>query len=204
MLHPYNEDFLPVVQDKLGTIFEIAVLVEKQNIDDFAEIFLKSKISKYIEEANPIYLLGKSEIELYALIMNEEPKNYYDINDYGTPEYWALWALAYVSWHLNKSFEELIHAYPLSKFIMNYFPYHEMDVSKCIDLFIEKLDMTTELAKRRKMKNYSQKDLSLLSGVPVRLIQAYEQRKIDITDAKASTLYKLSKALGCTIEELIL
>lgn len=203
MLHPYDECDLSIVQDKLGTLFEIAVLVERHDIDEFAEIFLKSKISKRIEEASPIYLLGKSATELYALIMNEEPKDY-DLNDYGTPEYWALWALAYVSWHLNKPFEELIHAYPLSKFIMNYFPYHEMDISKCVDLFIEKLDMTTELAKRRKMKNYSQKDLSLLSGVPVRVIQSYEQRKIDITDAKVSTLYKLSKALGCTIEELIL
>ena len=41
------------------------------------------------------------------------------------------------------------------------------------------------------------------SGVSLRSIQMYEQRQKNINKARVESLYKISKVLGCTIEDLI-
>ena len=41
------------------------------------------------------------------------------------------------------------------------------------------------------------------AGINVRNIQMYEQRVNDIDKAQARTLYKLSRVLGCDIENLL-
>ena len=42
-----------------------------------------------------------------------------------------------------------------------------------------------------------------LSGVSLRSIQMYEQKVNDIDKAQARTVYKLSRVLGCTVEDLL-
>lgn len=49
----------------------------------------------------------------------------------------------------------------------------------------------------------SQNKLATLSGVSNRMIQYYEQGVKDINKAQAGTVYKLAKALGVNIEDLI-
>lgn len=51
--------------------------------------------------------------------------------------------------------------------------------------------------------NLSQSELAKKSTVSVRMIQKYEQGGKNINKAQAETVYKLSKALGCTMEDLI-
>ena len=46
-------------------------------------------------------------------------------------------------------------------------------------------------------------ELADSAGVHLRSIQMYEQKKKDINKAGAQTLYKISKVLGCTIEDLL-
>ena len=49
----------------------------------------------------------------------------------------------------------------------------------------------------------TQAELAQRSGVGLRSIQMYEQRNKDINQASAETMYRLSKTLGCTMEDLI-
>ena len=49
----------------------------------------------------------------------------------------------------------------------------------------------------------SQSKLAEVSGVSVRMIQYYEQGVKDINKASGETLYKLSRALGCKMEDLL-
>lgn len=49
----------------------------------------------------------------------------------------------------------------------------------------------------------SQKELSTLSGVPVKCIGNYEQLRRDINHASVYIVYRLAKALNCSIEELL-
>lgn len=49
----------------------------------------------------------------------------------------------------------------------------------------------------------TQAELAKRSGVGLRSIQMYEQRNKNINKASAETLYRLSKVLGCMMEDLI-
>ena len=50
---------------------------------------------------------------------------------------------------------------------------------------------------------FFQSELAKESGVPLRSIQMYEQRNNNIDKAQAQTVYKLSRVLGCNIEDLL-
>lgn len=64
-------------------------------------------------------------------------------------------------------------------------------------------EANNKLKKTRKDCGYSQSELAKKSNVNMRMIQYYEQGSKDINKAQAITLYKLSKALGCHIEDLL-
>lgn len=59
------------------------------------------------------------------------------------------------------------------------------------------------LKRYRTASGMSQSQLSEASGVSLRKIQGYEQGNLDINKGEAIGLYKLSKALGCRMEQLL-
>lgn len=181
---------------------EIAVLIEKIEIDEFMTRFLSSTVCRAFETASPILALGKSANELLGIVLNREPIEVEE-NSYASPEYWVGYTLAYAQWYFNKPFCKLVAAYPCSKLLGNYFPYHETDITNTLELYRPKLNLECKLKTLRTKKKLSQAELSFLSGVPVRTIKAYEQGKIDICKAQAETLYALAKVLNCTIEDLM-
>lgn len=68
---------------------------------------------------------------------------------------------------------------------------------------IRRDDFKTNLQYQRTLAGFTQAKLSELSGVNIRMIQHYEQGIKDINKAQGITLYKLAKALGCQMEDLI-
>ena len=59
------------------------------------------------------------------------------------------------------------------------------------------------LKAEREKRNFSQSELSKLSGVNVRMIQDYEQGRKDINKAAALTVVKLADALKCDIKKIL-
>ena len=59
------------------------------------------------------------------------------------------------------------------------------------------------LKEYRTKSGMSQSQLAEASGVNVRMIQYYEQGVKDINKASGETLCKLSRALGCKMEDLL-
>lgn len=55
----------------------------------------------------------------------------------------------------------------------------------------------------RELKGMSQPKLADLSGVPLRTIRSYENNQSDINKAQAIVIYKLSSALGVSMETLM-
>ncbi len=202
MIHAYREQYAEIIQHKTAEIFELAVLNEKLNIDNFANKFVNSVVATAFESMDPIYILGRSSNELIASIMDKPPVDIYSAA-FASPEYWVGWVLGYAQTSLKKSFKTLIKIFPCSELISYYFPYHEMDIGQIIDVFKEKLSKYSPLKERREAMGLSQDDLSLLSDVPVRTIRAYEQNKLDIKKAQADTVSVLAKALRCSIDYLI-
>lgn len=203
MIHAYNEQHLSIIQSKLAAMFELAVLEEHIEIDEFASRFLSSPVCSAFEKADPVFVLGKSANELLAVILVSTPLKI-ETDSYASPEYWVGWVLAYTQWYFNKPYKDLFAALPCSKLINEYFPYHEMDITRSLDLFRPNLNIRCPLKELRLMHNLSQAELAILSGVSIRTIKAYEQGTVDISKAQADTLYALSQSLHCTIEDLIL
>ena len=81
-----------------------------------------------------------------------------------------------------------------------------MDITSFIDAMEENYSASNgdaKLKRIRESRGLSQHELAEQSGVNLRNIQMYEQRGNDIDKAQARTLYKLSRVLGCSIEDLL-
>lgn len=201
-IHAYDEYYLDIAQQKLGSIFELAIYQEKLTITEITSKFICSFISKAFEEGNLIYLLGKSANELLSIILEKDIEPY-EQNMEASPEYWVGWILAYIQWELNKSFIDIVNIYPTSRLILDYFPLHEMEPYSTVEMIKKHISNNIKLKELRKKRNLSQSELANISGVSLRLIKAYEQQKLDIAKAQGVTLYKLSNALNCDMKELL-
>lgn len=60
-----------------------------------------------------------------------------------------------------------------------------------------------KLKQRRESLGLSQADLAALTGISVRVLQNYEQGTRPLNGARAITVYRISKALQCAVEDLL-
>lgn len=64
-------------------------------------------------------------------------------------------------------------------------------------------DQMTKLKDLRSRRELTQAELAERSGVNLRTIQNFEQRKNDINKAEAITVYRLAVALHCDMRDLL-
>ena len=79
----------------------------------------------------------------------------------------------------------------------------EIKAVEVISAHIRNKNLISRLKYHRLKNDFSQKELSEESGVSLRMIQQYEQRKKDINMASTSSLYSLARVLNCQIENLM-
>ena len=114
--------------------------------------------------------------------------------------------MAYFEWESGIPFESIVSKVPVSQIINMYSPYHEMDIRHFSDemyVLINRHQDTCALARLRSYAGLSQKALSEKADVSVRMIEQYEQGKKDIRKAAADTVLRLSRALHCSMEDLM-
>ncbi len=210
MIHAYSELYLNDAQVLLANALDYAINDCNQSPDWFAKLFIQSSIAKEFETGSPAVLSGKAGVEIAQDILRQANPN--EILSRATflqdrsPEYWAGWSLAYYQWYSAKRFKDIFNRIPLSEVLSMYKVFHEMDLTN----FVEEMDkrynaviLDTKLKKIRESRCVSQQELAAMSGVKLRSIQLYEQKVNDIDKAQAQTLYKLSRVLGCNIEDLL-
>ncbi len=210
MIHAYNELYLNDAQILLANAMDYAINICGQDPNMFARIFSVSNEAKGFERGNPAILSGKSAEELVkdilSKVMPEETFKQMPFSQDRSPEYWAGWALAYYQWYTVKKFKDIFIRIPLSDIIAMYKVYHEMDLSNFVedmDKRYNSIELDTKLKQIREARGLSQNELAKISGVKKRSIQLYEQKVNDIDKAQAQALYKLARALGCNIEDLL-
>lgn len=210
MIHAYNELYLTDAQNHLANAFDYAINDCGLSPDWFAKLFVQSKLSSQFERGNPAIVSGKSGEELVQEVLKSlMPEEKYPgphFSEDRSPEYWAGWALAYYQWVTGKRFKEIFLRIPLSEILTMYRVFHEMDVSNFVESMEKRFNavvLETKLKTIRESRQISQRELATMSGVSLRSIQLYEQKVNDIDKAQAQTLYKLSRALGCMIEDLL-
>ena len=203
MIHAYNELYLATVMRNLAALVDIAINAEGLEPDTFGKMFAESNVAKAIENAVPDMLAGKSATEMLSEILQKDVA-YTAVPLDRTPAYWAGWVLAKAQWLLRKSFTEILSVMPLSSLIDMYYPYHEADEQKTIDVIKERFNNgEPKLKALRKKRKLTQEQLAALSGVNLRSIRSYEQQDNEIGKAGGETLQALAQTLDCRIEDLL-
>ena len=206
----YNELYLNDAKENLAEFFDYAINSCKFDADFFAKLFVQSGYADKFERGNPAIIAGMSGIELAKKVIT------YAYPNWKFPEkifsedrsnvYWAGWALAEYQWATCKRFKDIFSRISLSQIVSMYHVYHEMDIEHFIEDMnrnYESVERETHLKTIRENRGISQAELAKLSGVSLRSIQMYEQKINNIDKAQAGTVYKLSRVLGCTVEDLL-
>ena len=210
VIHAYQEIYLNKAQAALGEAFDYAVNVCKISGEDFTKLFVASSVSKRMENGEPAILTGKSGIEIVLDVVWETMGKQMQVDTQEcmgrSREYWIGWAVAYYQWHSDRKYGDIFKAISFEDMQKLYFSLHEADISKFVetaDKLMKEYFADTNLKRIRTTCGYTQAELARRSGVGLRSIQMYEQRNKDINKASVEAVYRLSKVLGCTIEDLI-
>ena len=209
-LHSYQETYLSKAQTVLGEAFDYAINTCKIPGESFIKQFVVSSVSKKMENGEPAYLVGKSGIEIAADVvaettrkeLTEMPADRFD----RSIEYWIGWTIAYYQWWSGRKYSAIFRAFDFDELRKMYYTLHEADVSKfavIMDERLRKLFPETNLKRIRTIYGCTQAELAKKSGASLRSIQMYEQRNKNINKANADVLYRISKVLGCSMEDLI-
>ena len=210
MIRAYQEIYLSKAQSTLGDAFDYAINDCKIPGVDFIKMFTVSSVSKRLENGEPALLAGKSGTELVIDVVLETTgkllENVPNERSSRSSEYWIGWAVSYYQWFSGRSYKDIFKVLSFDELELMYGTLHEADVSKFAEIADEKMREffpDTNLKRIRSYYGCSQSELAKLSGVSLRSIQMYEQRNKDINKASSETLYRLSKVLGCNMEDLI-
>ena len=210
MIHGYPEIYLDHAMGAMGEAFDYAVNDCHIPGTDFVRLFATSSVCARWENGEPMYLLGKSGIEIVKDILSEttgkapkvEPSTAYR----RSPEYWCGWVIAYYQWFSGRRFADIFRTVSYDTLLSLYPTLHEVDISHVTDTlerYMRSVPRETNLKQFRSRYGYSQSELSRASGVSLRSIQMFEQRNKDINKAQSETVLRLSKALGCRMEDLL-
>lgn len=206
----YSEYYLSDAKNNLAAAFDYAVNDWDFDCDWFARAFVQSGYADKFERGNPAVVSGMSGIELARKIISSVyPDKKCPVPRFSEERsaiYWTGWVLAEYQWNTGTRFQSIFARIPFSEIVSMYHVYHEMDIRHFIEDMKQKygaVELDTKLKTIRENRGLSQVELAELSGVKLRSIQMYEQKVNDIDKAQAGTVYKLSRVLGCAVEDLL-
>ena len=208
MICSYDETLLYKAQTTMAHMLDVAVGSYGCDLAKFYDMFLDSPYSTRFERGESAVIAGMSGHELAYAVISEHGDVELRDNDYSvdrSSEYWIGWSLSYYQWISSRSFKYINELVPIPVMYMLYPKYHEMDLSRFKD-HIDELSASRRQQAFKRLRQYaklSQKELSQISGVPLRTIQQYEQGQKQIAHARADVVVRLSRALYCNIEELL-
>lgn len=210
MIHAYDKVYLEKAQTALGRMLDFAVHDLNYDLRSFFDLFISSGIAARFERGDFTVIVGMSGVELCYLVLEKANqtvnriKPRYTVNR--SPQYWTGWALAYYQWYTALQFQQIIQCIPINEILNLYTPYHEMDFRQFCNKMNELYAAAhpdTNLKTLRVKSGLSQRELSEISGVPLRTIQQYEQRQKNINKAQAEYLILLAQALCCKPDDLL-
>lgn len=194
-------------QTLLGEAFDYAINVCHIPGQEFMEIFTASTLCRRLENGE---IIGQSGIELVLNVLREitgkEWSETTETRSENSSAYWMGWVLSAYQQQSGRTFQEIFQAIPYKDLESMYFMLHEADISKFIDIAKKRVKIhfpETRLKYQRLFSKYTQQELAHASGVSLRSIQMYEQRRKNINKASAETLYRLAKSLHCHMEDLL-
>lgn len=194
----------------LGDAFDYATNVYGISGDAFAKLFVASTVCMRMQNREAAYTAGKSGIELMIDVLQETTGHAPDVEPQvrlsRSAEYWVGWSSAYYQWWSGRPYGELFEAIGFDDLCNMYVVQHEADVcrfAEVVDALVRAHFPETNLKRIRNAYGCTQSELARMSGVSLRSIQMYEQRNKDINKASAQNVFRLARALGCSMETLL-
>lgn len=212
MIRAYTESYLDDAMANLGDMLDYAVNVKGYDIDAFFDMFIACGLSDEFGGGNPKYITGMSGVELAMETLYRSTGKRISAETFfqedKSKEYWAGWSLAYYQWYTGMSFRSIVHAGLSVGRVVSLYILHEADMTKFVEvanriIMDETRRRPSNLQQMRKKTGMTQQQLSEASGVALRMIQLYEQRKSNINMAAITTVSRLAKVLGCPMNELM-
>jgi len=206
----YREDAFADVQENLARMFDFAVCQLGFEPGRFYDLFVESGFARRIEHGEPRACVGMSGTELARAVLeatgtpHERTKATFP--DALGPMYWAGWALADYQWRTGFTFEEIRAFAPFDRIVDLYPTFHETDLSRFLlrmEAWRHEAQPGTALKRRREARQMTQRQLSEVAGLSLRLLQDYEQGRRNINSAEAATVVLLASSLGCAVEDLL-
>lgn len=207
----YDKEDLEDVMENLGCMLACSDFVG-MTPSEVWDLFLNSYIPDKIELGDPRYVVGMSGSEYLLLILEDNLELFEGLREKLRSNMidndrclWAGYAMARLQYETTMPFRELNKYIPIDYVLSIFNPLHEADLSKFVDIANERIYRLkgNSLKNMRKRCGYTQKDLARVADVDIRNIQMYEQRKNDINKASVDILDRLSKALHCSIYDLL-
>lgn len=191
----------------IAEMFEYAKCHLHIGCDEFFDMLNKTHISDRLYNLDIIYIYGKSSIEIindiykaYDMKIKKFDKNRILKSD---KYYWIGLVIASYCYGKKISFKEIGKRIKPSQVLKMYNTIHEAPHMKVIDEIDKILNKQEPILKHiRQSKNISQSELSILSGVSLRSIQMYEQKKKNISKASFEIVKRLANSLSIKMEEL--
>ena len=203
-MNAYNKIYLDDAMQTAGAMMDCAVNTIGCPAEEFFARFLSSGIADRFSRGDVACIAGKSGVELALEVMRRTGSDIATcdgIISISSPEYWAGWTLAYYQWQSALSFKQLSSlGLDLCSVIAMFHPLHEADLS----VFCKRANEIVKaysnplphwIKRLRKLNGITQKELSEITGVPIRLIRAYEQKTIDTSNAENRTIRNLQRGL---------
>ena len=123
-----------------------------------------------------------------------------------TPEFWCGQTLAYYQWYTGCGFAGILRRLPASALLEQAAALETLEgpsLAAALEHLSRRNAPVTALQSLRRAAGLSQRELAARAGVSLRMIQQYEQRAKEINRASGTALRALSRALDCTMEDLL-
>ena len=208
----YDEKELPQVISTLGKAFEFAEKCLPEGAAGFYRRFANSSVAATCTDPDAHPELGGSAFELVldvnedasidTLLMNEKRLSKQETGRLR----WEAELVCRYQWETGLPFPAVFRTLTeerLRKLHADYAELPPAEVVQKISVPETHESTATNLARIRRERGLSQAGLAKASGVTLRSIQQYEQRKKDISHAQARSVLALAQALSCTMEELL-
>lgn len=210
MICAYDKNYLEKAKASMAFMLDYVVYDLHMEVEDFFQLFIESGIARKFENGDSRTIAGKSGIELAQEVLAVcrpevkpvEPR--FVANR--SPEYWMGYVLAHYQWLRARSFQEITQQISISRIRELYHIYHEMDIRQFVDKMdglLTQAQPDSNLKKKRLEANLSQKELADITGIPLRMLQEYEQKRKNINKAQTGYVVRLADALCCDIKELL-
>ncbi len=208
----YDKKELPQVISTLGKALEFAEKCLPEGAAGFYRRFANSSVAATCTGPDAHPEIGGSAIELVldvnedasidTLLMNEKRLSKQETRRLR----WEAELLCRYQWETGLPFPAVFRTLSPERLRALHADYAELppaEVVQKISVPETHESTTTSLARIRRERGLSQAGLAKASGVTLRSIQQYEQRKKDISHAQARSVLALAQALSCTMEELL-